>query len=339
MTTTPPSTLFAPDIRLDENPLLGRTGQNLPLERISAISETCTDQPTPPASAAHLFGTTVEISPIDAVKRHSTGRYEMLIESIYVPAHRRIECRFRASSNLLVMYDDGIRRDGETSIDHLARSKLRNLANKLTFVPANRAFNEWHEPRTPMRFSYLYLDLCRFDGSGHETTIYTPRVFFDDSVVWDTATKLRDVVTNGKADKAYVAALTNVLAHELLRSGKQMSQDSSVSRGGLAAWQMRAVTRHIEEHLCERTPLVTLAKLVRLSPSHFCRAFRQSFGIPPHGYHIRRRIEKAKTLLAEREASVTGVGFALGYSHTSSFSVAFRKITGQTPIQFRRDFT
>jgi len=288
---------------------------------------------------AHLFGRTVEISPIDAVKRHSTGRYEMLIESIYVPAQRRIECRFRAPSNLLVMYDDGIRRDGETSIDHLARSKLRNIADKLTFVPANRAFNEWHEPRTAMRFSYLYLDLRRFDGSGHETTINIPRAFFDDSVVWDTATKLRDVVTNGKADKSYVAALTNVLAHELLRSGKEMSQDSSVSRGGLATWQMRAVTRHIEEHLQERAPLVTLAKLVRLSPSHFCRAFRQSFGIPPHEYHIRRRIEKAKTLLAEREASVTGVGFALGYSHTSSFSVAFRKITGQTPIEFRRDFT
>ena len=288
---------------------------------------------------AHLFERTVEISPIDAVKRHSTGRYEMLIESIYVPAQRRIECWFRAPSDLLVMYDDGIRCDGETSIDHLARSKLRNLANKLTFVPANRAFNEWHEPRTAMRFSYLYLDLRRFDGSGRETTIYTPRAFFDDSIVWDTATKLRDVVTNGKADKSYVAALTNVLAHELLRSGKEMSKDSSVSRGGLATWQMRAVIRHIEEHLHERTPLVTLAKLVRLSPSHFCRAFRRSFGIPPHEYHIRRRIEKAKTLLAEREASVTGVGFALGYSHTSSFSVAFRKITGQTPVEFRRDFT
>src|SRR4029077_15815348 len=148
-------------------------------------SETCTRLATP-ATPAPLFGRTVEISPIDAVKRHSTGRYEMLIESIYVPAQRRIECRFRAPSNLLVMYDDGIRCDGETSIDHLARSKLRNLANKLTFVPANRSFNEWHEPCTAMRFSYLYLDLRRFDESGHETTINIPRTFFDDSVVWDT---------------------------------------------------------------------------------------------------------------------------------------------------------
>src|SRR4029077_7288565 len=139
---------------------------------------------------------------------------------------------------------------------------------------------------------------------------YTPKAFFDDSVIWGTATKLRDVIINGKADKSYVDALTNVLAHELSRSEKEMPQDSSISRGGLATWQMRAVTQHIEEHLCEKTPLVTLAKLVRLSPSHFCRAFRQSFGVPPHEYHIRRRIEKAKILLAEREASVTGVGFA-----------------------------
>jgi AraC family transcriptional regulator len=337
--TTTPSTLVEPDAWLEENRLLRRTRRNPLLERTSAISETRTALATPIASAAYLFGRTVEISPIDAVKRHSSGRYEILIENIYVPAQRKIECRFRAPAHLLVMYDDGIRRDGETSIDDLAPSNLRNIANKLTFVPPNCIYNEWHEPRTPMRFSYLYLNLRRPDGPGHETMTYAPKVFFDDSAVWDTATKLRDVITNGKAGKPYVDALTNVLAHELLRSEKKISQDSSVSRGGLATWQMRAVTRHIEEHLCERTPLVALAKLVRLSPSHFCRAFRQSFGIPPHEYHIRRRIEKAKALLAEREASVTGVGFALGYSHTSSFSVAFRKITGQTPIEFRRDFT
>jgi AraC family transcriptional regulator len=339
VTTTFPPTLFAQDIGLDESPLLRRTRQNLPLERTSPISETRRGLPTPSASAAHLFGRTVEISPIDAVKRHTTGRYEMLTESIYAPAQRRIECRFRAPSNLLVMYDDGIRRDGETSIDGLAPSKLRNITNKLTFVPANRAYYEWHEPRTPMRFSYLYLDHCRFDAFAHETTSDVPRALFDDQIVWNTATKLRDVMTNGKTAKSYVDALTNVLAHELSRPAKEMSRESLTSRGGLATWQMRAITRHIEEHLCEKTPLVVLAKLVRLSPSHFCRAFRQSFGVPPHEYHVRRRIEKAKALLAEREASVTDVGFALGYSHTSSFSVAFRRITGRTPIEFRRDVT
>lgn len=101
---------------------------------------------------------------------------------------------------------------------------------------------------------------------------------------------------------------------------------------------MRIVTQHIEEHLSEQISLLTLADLARLSQSHFSRAFKQSFSVPPHEYHIQRRIEKAKALLAEREASVTDVGFALGYSHTSSFSVAFRKVTGRSPTEFRRDF-
>src|ERR1700716_4406370 len=77
------------------------------------------------------------------------------------------------------------------------------------------------------------------------------------------------------------------------------------ARGGLAAWQQRTVAAYIEEHLAEQIPLGTLAQLVRLSPYYFCRAFKQSFGIPPHRYHTGRRIEHAKILLAGRKLSVT----------------------------------
>jgi AraC family transcriptional regulator len=281
---------------------------------------------------------TVKISPAGAAKRHCVGRHGLTAESIYAPAASRIECQYKASSHLLVMYFDGVRSDGETFIDGLTPSTLRNIAKKLTFVPANHAYTEWHETRAPMRISYLYLDPSRFSRANEADSTGVPKAFFADPVVWDTAIKLKAVIEDARSDESYVDALTNVLAHELSRSEKEILQVSSISRGGLANWQIRAVIRHIEEHLCEKTPLLTLATLVRLSPSHLCRAFRQSFGVPPHEYHIRRRIEKAKTLLAEREASVTGVGFALGYSHTSSFSVAFRKITGQTPREFRRDF-
>src|SRR5262249_9441641 len=227
----------------------------------------------------------------------------------------------------------------ETFIDGLTPSTLRNVANKLTFVPANHTYNEWHETRTPMRISYLYLVPSRLNKSDDEDTIYEPKAFFDDSVIWDTAIKLRHVIESGKANNSYVDALTNVLAHEVSRSDEEVPRSSPANRGGLATWQMRSVTEYIEEHLSEQISLGTLAKLARLSQSHFSRAFKQSFGAPPHEYHIRRRIEKAKALLAEREASVTDIGFTLGYCHTSSFSVAFRKIVGRSPRAFRRDFT
>ena len=162
-----------------------------------------------------IFAPTVQISPIGAATRHSAGWQGLTAESIYAPVQKRIECQYSAAFHLLVMYVDGIRRDGETSIDGVAPSRLRNVANKLTFVPANHTYDEWHEARTPMRISYLYLDPAKLDGSRNEDTVYAPKAFFDDSVVWNTATKLTSVIESGKAAHSYVDALIDVLSHEL----------------------------------------------------------------------------------------------------------------------------
>jgi AraC family transcriptional regulator len=89
-----------------------------------------------------------------------------------------------------------------------------------------------------------------------------------------------------------------VLAHELIRLNAGPPRIEDPMRGGLAAWQQRVIATHIDEHLAEQISLTTLAGLVGLSPYHFCRAFRQSFGTPPHRYHSSHRIERARTLLA-----------------------------------------
>jgi AraC family transcriptional regulator len=101
---------------------------------------------TPASSAGcDLFSATVQISPIELVKRHCMERYGIVTESIYAPTRSRIEIRYDAPAHLLVLYEDGVRREGETSIDGLPPSTLRNFANKLTFVPAGHSYREWHE--------------------------------------------------------------------------------------------------------------------------------------------------------------------------------------------------
>jgi AraC family transcriptional regulator len=158
-------------------------------------------------------------------------------------------------------------------------------------------------------------------------------------VVWETAAKLKNAIENGQAKRTlYLSALSSVLAIELSRCDDNAPRDTALNRGGLACWQERAVVGYIEEHLGEQIVLATLAQLTRLSQHHFCRAFKQSFGVPPHQYHVQRRIEQAKLLLADRSISITDIGFTLGYSQTSSFSVAFRKNTGWTPSEYRREF-
>jgi AraC family transcriptional regulator len=101
-------------------------------------------------------------------------------------------------------------------------------------------------------------------------------------------------------------------------------------------WQRRLVAQHVEEHLAERLPIARLAKLARLSRFHFCRSFRHSFGLSPHRYHLHRRAERAKTLLANPAFSVTAIALDLGFRETSSFSTTFRKLVGRTPTDCRR---
>jgi AraC family transcriptional regulator len=281
----------------------------------------------------------VEISPRGVAKRQISGRHSIVTESVYVPARCRIEFRFKGPVHLLVMHDEGARLHGETIIEGLPPSKLRTFANKLTFVPAGRAYYEWHETAKPIRVRFIRFASAKFPEPHISDASLTPRVFFEDVAVRETAAKLSKALERGEFDNSvYLESLVNVLAHELSRSGQDLARNYVVRRGGLAGWQMRAVTKYMEEHLDEQVSLVTLARVVRFSQFYFCRAFKQSFGIPPYQYHLQLRIQQAKALLADQEASVTDIGLSLGYSHASAFTVAFRKITGRTPSDFRKGF-
>jgi len=289
------------------------------------------------SSSGAFLHPTIQIVPVDFVKRLGTGRPGWFVESVHAPIGRRIELQFQGAVHLLAMYNEGARRDGETSIDGFAPSKIRNFAKKITFVPAGCGYREWLETAASTRLTLLYLDptVLRNDGE----TDYAARIHFEDPVVWETAAKLKSAIENGQAKRTlYLSALSSVLAIELSRCDDNAARDTALNRGGLACWQKRAVAGYIEEHLGEQIFLDTLARLARLSQHHFCRAFKQSFGVPPHQYHVQRRMEQAKLLLADRAISITDIGLTVGYSQTSSFSVAFRKNTGWTPSEYRREF-
>ncbi len=153
----------------------------------------------------------------------------------------------------------------------------------------------------------------------------------------ETAFKLAFEIKAGvEDDVSYLEALGAVLVHELVRLDQAGTTKQMQVRGGLAGWQQRVVASYIEEHLNQSIPLAKLTQLTWLSPYYFCRAFKESFGLPPHRYHTSRRIDQAKTLLANATQSVTDIGLSLGFSETSSFTAVFRKTTGTMPTAYRR---
>jgi AraC family transcriptional regulator len=281
----------------------------------------------------------VEIYPPDVVKRRSVTWDGMAAETVQATSFEKIELRFHAPLHLLAVCDHGMRSDGDTFVEGLPRSRLRDASRKLTFVPAGRSYHEWQEPRVLMRVMYFYFDPAKMPTYPEAVAPapLAPRLFFEDDTLSETALKLKQLIENASADSGpYFEALGTVFAHELVRLNARSPRIEAPVRGGLAAWQERTVTAYIEEHLAEHIPLATLAQLARLSTYYFCRAFKQSFGMPPHRYHVNRRIEHAKSLLAKPASSVTAVGLAVGFSETSSFTTAFHKTTGLTPTAYRR---
>ncbi|HTV37999.1 MAG TPA: AraC family transcriptional regulator [Xanthobacteraceae bacterium] len=284
-------------------------------------------------------GDTLAITPSEVVARRAIAWDGIKVEVIQCITHDRVELRFCAPRHLLVAYQEGLREEGETLIDEAPRSTLRTLAGKLTFVPAGCEYREWQRPRIRSRLICFYFEpdkMMRGSEPGQMVTAFTPRVLFENSAMWETAVKLAAAIEDNPEAERYCGALAIIMAHELSSIYSRSVCRWPSIRGGLAAWQQRLVVGYIQEHLAEQIALADLAALVELSRYHFCRAFKQSFGVPPHRYHINHRIERAKTLLVNTALSITEMAIALGFSETSSFSTAFREATGAAPTEYRR---
>ena len=91
----------------------------------------------------------------------------------------------------------------------------------------------------------------------------------------------------------------------------------------------------IEAHLGERLTLPAIAHDLGVNPYHFAHLFKRSLGIAPHQYVMRRRVERAKVLLAQTHLPIADIAFALGFANQSHFSALFRRATGLTPHAYR----
>ena len=94
------------------------------------------------------------------------------------------------------------------------------------------------------------------------------------------------------------------------------------------------------------TPALCATLLKPIDPNHherkgffgaFNRLFKRATGLPPSQYHIRLRLDTARRLLRETDRSVIEVANAVGYSNPSHFAQLFRKDTGITPSDYRRE--
>jgi AraC family transcriptional regulator len=150
---------------------------------------------------------------------------------------------------------------------------------------------------------------------------------------------LRDEREDAEQSIERAATLLRLDKPSLTEKAESQLPDASTAipmRSGLAPWQMRKAKMHIELNLGGKVSTQDLAAIAGLSPFHFSRAFRNSFGDSPHRYLLRRRIECAQGLMLRTKDSLADIALSCGLVDQAHFGKLFRRLVGESPGAWRR---
>ncbi|EJN11674.1 DNA-binding domain-containing protein, AraC-type [Bradyrhizobium sp. YR681] len=137
-------------------------------------------------------------------------------------------------------------------------------------------------------------------------------------------------------DTLFRQQLTDLLATRLLAAHAGVAATLQPTIGGLSPTVLRRAIERLRSDSDADVSLSALASDAGLSRFHFCRAFKESTGLSPHAWLRQHRLEQAMNLLRDSDESVVSVAAALGYSSQTAFAAAFKKLTGETPSDWRR---
>jgi AraC-like DNA-binding protein len=158
---------------------------------------------------------------------------------------------------------------------------------------------------------------------------------FSDPLISQIALTIANELKAGCIDGILVDALNTALAVQVVRRFVDPSEIMPAPSNGLSDERLKRVRDYIETHLDDRLTLTDLAGVACLSPYHFSRSFKESVGIGPQRYVIRRRLERAKTLIRRTNQPLAEIAQQVGLCDQSHLTSIFRRETGVTPGRYR----
>jgi AraC family transcriptional regulator len=186
--------------------------------------------------------------------------------------------------------------------------------------------------------SQASLDELAFDqGILRTKGLAAPCLGSHDRVMYGLANALLDPVE--RANERSTLFIDHValafMAHVLRTYGNAAVRDD-LTAGALSPWQLRRVLDFFATHLSDDPTVAELASECGLSAGYFSRAFRQTTGVTPHQWLIRKRIERARQLLLGNGLGLADIALVCGFVDQSHFTRVFAKLEGDSPGRWRQ---
>jgi AraC family transcriptional regulator len=126
------------------------------------------------------------------------------------------------------------------------------------------------------------------------------------------------------------------LLQEHVNAPARDSQGETLA-GGLLAWQIQRVMDYIDKHIGTHMPVAEMGRILQLSEAHFARAFRRTFGQPPHAFLVKRRIQLAARLMLTSDTPLSEIALTCGFADQAHLCKQFRRLMGESPAAWRRN--
>lgn len=99
---------------------------------------------------------------------------------------------------------------------------------------------------------------------------------------------------------------------------------------------LKPALKYIEDNIEQRIDIRLLSELTNWNYMHFIRMFSLYLNVTPYQYILQQKIERAKYLMSETDQLITHIAFDLSFSSYSNFCSVFKRLTGTTPVAFRK---
>ena len=231
-----------------------------------------------------------------------------------------------------------------TKIYHLKQGSLvfvrRNVIHKTALS------REAHHDRILLEISRSYLESV-FVITG-ELTLHD--FFQDDCIILSLESEEQNFITElllalgrelGTKNSGF-RLLAKSLVAELFIYAKRMENKTNPSASSRTDdprhRQIEQIACYIAENCCSPLSLNSIAEQFYMNKCYLSRIFKEITGFTVNGYLHARRIQKARSLLIQNSMNISEVSEAAGYENLTYFERVFKKHTGMSPLEYRRQY-